>query len=158
MVAEPADLINANISAARGNYGEAALDGAGALGPVASGVALGNRVRKILGKADDAADAVGAGKKGVTAEKAKNLAEADAKGIPRNQLGPSGKPKVAVVKRPTEKRARDTAQARSKGPLIKDKNPSKGRDHYHTTNQRGEKRRGKQNLHIEFPKRRGKNS
>ncbi|MGI8997667.1 MAG: hypothetical protein ACR2GW_13475 [Pyrinomonadaceae bacterium] len=39
------------------------MDGLGALGPVGSAVAVGNRIRKIAGKVDDAADAVGAARK-----------------------------------------------------------------------------------------------
>lgn len=69
---EPADLVNAAISTARGNLAEAGLDLAGALGPVGSAAAVANRGRKIAGalsdtaraakKVDNAADASRAGK------------------------------------------------------------------------------------------------
>jgi RHS repeat-associated protein len=55
---EPADVFNAGMSGARGNYGEAALDLGGALGPVGSAAAVVNRVRKIAGTAGDTARAV----------------------------------------------------------------------------------------------------
>jgi len=96
--------------------------------------------------------------KEVTPEKAKNLADADRKGIPREQLGPSGKPKVNSVKHPTEKRAKDAAQERSKGPAAKDTRPPKGGPHYHETKPSGERKRGKQNVHHEHPRRRGQDS
>lgn len=51
----------------------------------------------------------GASGKNVTEKNAKNLAEAEAKGIPPNQLGPSGKPKINKVTLPTKKRAKDYA-------------------------------------------------
>jgi RHS repeat-associated protein len=94
--------------------------------------------------------------KEVTPSKAKNLADADAKGVPRGQLGPSGKPKVKTVKHPTEKRAKDAAQARSRGSVPKDLRPSKGGPHYHETKQNGDRKKGTQNIHHEFPRRRGR--
>jgi RHS repeat-associated protein len=57
---EVADLANAGISGARGNYADAAMDLAGAAGPVVSVAAVGNRLRKIgklASKADDAIEA-----------------------------------------------------------------------------------------------------
>lgn len=69
---EGADLANAAISTARGNYGEAAVDLGGALGPVGSGVAVGNRVRKLTkaaSKADDATDGASATRRGLASEK-----------------------------------------------------------------------------------------
>jgi hypothetical protein len=47
----------------------------------------------------------------VSPQKAENLAKADAKGIPRDQLGPSGQPEIIVKKVPTRKRAEDYQQA-----------------------------------------------
>ncbi len=154
---EAADLVNAGISAARGNFSEAALDLTGALGPVGSGVAVANRFRKLAKVANKVDDAVEVGvdvsvKSGTTAKKAENLANADAKGIPRSQLGPSGKPKVITVKHATQKRAQDAAQVRSKGKPVKHVNPAKRRNHYHSTDKRGRPRKAKQNIHHEFPK------
>jgi RHS repeat-associated protein len=87
----------------------------------------------------------------LTEEKKKNLADAEKKGIPKDQLGPSGKPKVNVVKHPTGKRAKDAARNAGQGPPAKDVNPQKGGDHYHPTNKDGSRKKGKQNVHHEFP-------
>ncbi len=68
---EGADIANAGISVARGNYGEAALDLGGALRPVGSGVAVGNRIRKIAkaaSKADDAIDGASTTRRGLASE------------------------------------------------------------------------------------------
>lgn len=89
--------------------------------------------------------------KGQTEEKKKNLAEAEKKGIPKDQLGPSGKPKVHVVKHPTEKRAKDAARNAGQRKPAKDVKPKKGGDHYHPTNKDGSRKKGKQNIHHEFP-------
>jgi RHS repeat-associated protein len=86
-----------------------------------------------------------------TEEKKKNLADADRKGIPRDQLGPSGIPKTKVVKHPTEKRAKDAARNQGQGAPAKDVSPTKGRQHYHPTNREGSRKKGKQNVHHEYP-------
>jgi hypothetical protein len=91
-----------------------------------------------------------------TDEKTKNLADAEKKGIPKDQLGPSGKPKVHVVKLPTRKSAEDYQQARSKGPLVRDVNPEKGNTHYHKTRKDGSRKKGKQNVHIEVQSKKGR--
>jgi RHS repeat-associated protein len=91
-----------------------------------------------------------------TAEKTKNVADAEKKGIPKDQLGPSGKPKVITKKLPTRKSAEDFQQARSKGPLVRDVNPSKGNTHYHPTRKDGSRRTGKQNIHIEPRSKKGR--
>ena len=86
-----------------------------------------------------------------TAEKTKNVADAEKKGIPKDQLGPSGKPKVNVVKHPTEKRAEDAARNQGQGKPAKDARPKKGGPHYHPTNRDGSRKKGKQNIHHEYP-------
>jgi hypothetical protein len=86
-----------------------------------------------------------------TAEKQKNVADAEKKGIPKDQLGPSGKPKVHVVKHPTEKRAKDAARNQGQGAPAKDASPRKGGPHYHPTNRDGSRKKGKQNIHHEYP-------
>jgi RHS repeat-associated protein len=91
-------------------------------------------------------------KSGQTAEKTKNLADAEKKGIPKSQLGPSGRPKVHVVKHPTEKRAKDAARSQGQGAPAKDASPKKGDSHYHPTNPDGSRKKGKQNVHHEYPK------
>jgi hypothetical protein len=88
---------------------------------------------------------------GQTAEKTKNVADAEKKGIPKDQLGPSGKPKVNVVKHPTEKRAKDAARNQGQGQPAKDASPKKGGPHYHPTNADGSRKKGKQNIHHEYP-------
>ena len=70
---EVADVANAGISIARGNKAEAALDLAGALGPVGSVAATGNRIRKIAKAASKADDLVDATK---VVKKADNAADA----------------------------------------------------------------------------------
>jgi RHS repeat-associated protein len=89
--------------------------------------------------------------KGLTEEKKKNLADAEKKGIPKDQLGPSGKPKVIVVKHPREKRAKDAARNEGQGKPAKDSHPKKGGDHYHPVNPDGNRKKGKKNVHHEFP-------
>lgn len=86
-----------------------------------------------------------------TEEKKKNLADADRKGIPRDQLGPSGRPKVKVVKHATEKRAKDAARNAGQRQPAKDPRPRKGKPHYHPTNRDGSRKKGGQNIHHEFP-------
>ncbi len=88
------------------------------------------------------------GANGVAEKKTKNVADAEKKGIPKDQLGPSGKPKVHVVQHPTEKRAKDAAR---QGNPAKDASPKKGGPHYHPTNRDGSRKRGKQNIHHEYP-------
>ena len=87
-----------------------------------------------------------------TEQKKKNLADAQKKGIPGSQLGPSGKPKVNVVKHPTEKSAKDAARNSGQGKPAKDASPKKGGPHYHPTNRDGSRKKGKGNVHHEYPK------
>ncbi|MCI0424200.1 MAG: hypothetical protein L0312_34170, partial [Acidobacteria bacterium] len=148
---EVADLANAGISVARGNKGEAVLDLAGAAGPVGSGIAVGNRIRKIAGAVGDTAQAVNKTDNAADAARAKNLADAEKKGIPKDQLGPSGKPKVHTVNHPTKKRAEDAARADGQGKPAKDTRPKKGGPHFHPTNKDGTRKKGKQNVHHEYP-------
>ena len=117
---------------------------------------LGANTHQTKGDGEKVTDPVSG--KEVTPRKAQNLAEADRKGTPRDQLGPSGKPKVNTVKHPTEKSAKDAAQARSKGPVQKDTRPLKGGPHYHETKPSGERKKGKQNVHHEYPRKRGQAS
>jgi len=88
---------------------------------------------------------------GQTAEKTKNLADAEKKGIPKDQLGPSGKPKVHTVNHPTKKSAEDAARAEGQGKPAKDTRPNKGGPHFHPTNKDGTRKKGKQNVHHEYP-------
>jgi RHS repeat-associated protein len=88
---------------------------------------------------------------GQTPEKTKNLADAEKKGIPKDQLGPSGKPKVHTVNHPTKKRAEDAARADGQGKPAKDTRPKKGGPHFHPTNKDGTRKKGKHNVHHEYP-------
>lgn len=82
MPGEGADLVNAGVSAIRGNTGEALVDLGGALGPAGSAIAGANRFRKIAKAVSKAEDVAGVGtgvSKGITARKLSNLAKADAR-------------------------------------------------------------------------------
>lgn len=88
---------------------------------------------------------------GLTEEKKKNLAAAEKKGVPKDQLGPSGKPKVHTVNHPTKKRAEDAARADGQGKPAQDTRPNKGGPHFHPTNKDGTRKKGKQSVHHEYP-------
>ena len=107
----------------------------------------------VAKKADDV---VKPATKNVTPQKAENLRKAEQKGIPKNQLGPSGKPKVHVVKHPTTKRAKDASRNEGGRKPARDNNPKKGKSHYHPVDRDGNRRKGKNNVHHEFPLKRGK--
>jgi hypothetical protein len=72
------------------------------------------------------------------------------KGIPANQLGPSGKPKINVVKHSSLKKAKDAARATADkgGTTVKHPSPKKGNGHLHGQRQDGTKVR----THDEYPK------
>jgi RHS repeat-associated protein len=72
------------------------------------------------------------------------------KGIPESQLGPSGKPKIHVVKHSTLKKAKDAARARAgkSGTTVKHASPKMGKGHFHGLKQDGTKIR----THDEYPK------
>jgi RHS repeat-associated protein len=94
-------------------------------------------------------------KTNVTEEKQKNLDEADKKKIPRSQLGGSGKPRIFIKKLPTDKRAKDYARRRGQGPAVKDRNPGKGKTHWHSTKRDGSRKKGKDNIHVESKTKKG---
>jgi len=103
---------------------------------------------KVIKGADKAADAAKAGGKEATS-RAKNVAAADAKGIPVSQLGPSGKPKIHNVEKPNLKRAEDAARNYKKSNSKPEKhNSDRGqKQHFHPT-RNGEKLTGKDNIHF----------
>jgi RHS repeat-associated protein len=72
-----------------------------------------------------------------------------AKGIPPNQLGPSGKPKVHIVEKATLKQRKDAArQAGSGNPVLHNKD--KGQPpHMHPVDKQGKKLTGKDNVHFQ---------
>ena len=117
----------------------------------------GQKAKASLGMADDMTGPVKRGwqsskkipkapKATATAERAKNLE----KGIPPNQLGPSGKPKIHTVDHSSRKKAKDAARRDGKtGPI---KNPSdEGQPpHFHAADKYG-KKIGKQSPHHNYP-------
>lgn len=88
--------------------------------------------------------------------KAANSKKAAQQGIPKNKLGPSGKAKIHVVRHPTQKRAKDAARNEGQGKPARDNNPKKGGSHYHPTNKDGSRKKGKDNVHHEFPLKKGR--
>ena len=81
--------------------------------------------------------------------KAANLAKAESKGIPKSQLGPSGKPKIHKSKQSTNKKAKDAARnnPRSNTKPVKHSSDKGQKTHYHST-RNGEKLKGKDNTHF----------
>jgi len=79
-------------------------------------------------------------------ERARNLA----RGIPENQLGPSGKPKIHTVEHSTRKEARDAARAEvgAGGTTTHHATPKEGGPHFHGVTQQGERSR----IHHEYPR------
>lgn len=65
-----------------------------------------------------------------------------------NELGPSGKPKIHVVKHPTLKGAKDAAREEGDGAPVKHPSPTQGNGHFHPTKD-GEKAPG--STHHEYP-------
>lgn len=95
-------------------------------------------------------DVVKGTKKAVTATKAKNLEKAAEKGIPKSQLGPSGKPKIHKVSKANNKKAKDAARNNSKSNTkpVKHSSDKGQKTHYHATKD-GKKLGGKDNVHYE---------
>lgn len=67
-----------------------------------------------------------------------------------------GKPKIITKKLPTKKRAEDYARRRGGSKPIKDNNPKKGNTHFHPTDKKGNKKTGKNNIHVEPNQKRGR--
>jgi RHS repeat-associated protein len=93
----------------------------------------------VQGVAESTGEAVG--------ERAKNIA----KGISPKDLGPSGKRKLHVTRHSTLKGAKDATTHEGKGAPMKHSHPKVGRQHYHATDEAGEKIPGL--AHHEFPDR-----
>ncbi len=134
-----ADVAAATLEAKQGNYGSAILSGLGVV-PI-----IGD-----LGKVGKVGKHVKTIEKAIDGAKAKNLQEAVEKGIPKSQLGPSGKPKIHTVSKPNLKQAKDAARNNPKSNTSPVKHSSdKGQKvHYHSTKD-GEKMKGKDNVHYE---------
>lgn len=160
-IGDAVDAVNAGVSLIRGDYEAAGRRAIAVIPIIGTPIAMAMKanklakVVKVLNKTDDVNDARRVTKK-VTPEKAKNLLDAEKKSIPKSQLGPSGKPKVNVVKHATNKRAKDAVSIRKNGTPARDVNPRKGGSHYHSTNSDGSRKKGNKNVHHEFPLKRGK--
>jgi RHS repeat-associated protein len=152
-IGDAVDAVNAGVSLARGDY-EGAGRRAIAIIPVVGtpisfamkGAKAAKASKAVVKKSDDA---VTTGAKKITPTKAENLSMAEQKKIPPSQLGPSGKPKIHTKKMATDKRAKDYARNRGQGPPVKHNNPRNGRSHWHPTDRKGNKKAGKDNLHVE---------
>ncbi|MGV3642367.1 MAG: DUF6443 domain-containing protein [Adhaeribacter sp.] len=85
----------------------------------------------------------------VTPEKQKNLNDAEKEGIPKTQLGPSGKPKIHNPEKTNLKSAKDAARNDPKSNSSPEKHSSdKGqKTHFHPTKD-SKKMKGKDNIHY----------
>jgi RHS repeat-associated protein len=111
-------------------------DAADLVNPPKMAVGLGKQLAK---------QGIKAGAGAAATERAKNIA----KGVAENQIGPSGKPKIHVVKHSTMKEAKDAARAEvgKGGTTVKHPSPAKGGPHFHGETQAGQKSR----IHHEYP-------
>jgi RHS repeat-associated protein len=134
-----ADAAAATLEAEQGNYGSAILSGLGVFPLIGD-----------LGKVGKVGKHVKTIEKAIDGAKAQNLKEAAEKGIPKSQLGPSGKPKIHTVSKPNQKQAKDAARNNPKSNTSPVKHSSdKGqKTHYHST-KNGNKMTGKDNVHYE---------
>jgi RHS repeat-associated protein len=126
------------------NWKDAGLDLAAAATPlVPAGASKGaillnksrNFLNKIISKGRDVAT--------------KNRAESIAKGIPENEIGPSGLPKIHNVIKPNLKKAKDAAQNSKKANTkpVKHSSDKGQKQHFHST-RNGDKLSGKDNIHY----------
>jgi hypothetical protein len=70
---------------------------------------------------------------------------------PGRGTGPSGGPKIHIVRHPTLKRAKDAARQRGRGAPIKHPSPRKGDPHFHSADENGNVIRD--GVHHVFPRR-----
>ncbi len=130
--------------------GGGTIAGGGAVATVGSGgILLEVGVPAIVGGVAVASHGVamtGTGVRNLMSQKGRVAEE----GIPESQLGPSGKPKIHTVKKPTLKRTKDAARNNPKSNTKPVKHASdKGqKTHYHPT-RNGKKMKGKDNIHYE---------
>lgn len=134
-----ADGLAASIEAKNGNWGDAILSGMGVI-PYIGDVGKVGKVRKHVKTID----------KAINSTKAKNLKDAAEKGIPKSQLGPSGKPKIHTVSKSNLKQAKDAARnnPKSNSKPVKHSSDKGQKTHYHST-KNGKKLSGKDNVHYE---------
>jgi hypothetical protein len=71
------------------------------------------------------------------------------KGVPENEIGPSGYPKIHTPEHSSLKEAKDAARAEfgKGGTVEKHPSPTEGNGHFHGVSQEGEKSR----IHHEYP-------
>ncbi|HKP37906.1 MAG TPA: RHS repeat-associated core domain-containing protein [Pyrinomonadaceae bacterium] len=144
---DAADLVNAGISALRGNTSEAVLDTAGALGPVVSAAAVGNRFRKLVkfakaaGKADDAVEAATDISSGATKARKQVFREFSTR---KQAIDARPKPLPAQKGKP-----RVTRQSKNKAGIgTKSERHEQGGRHFHDDRHNKKK---KPNKHYGFP-------
>ena len=141
----------------------AGLEVAGKAVKVAASVGTAVATVKAVEGANDASRAIKATKVATDADKlqraGKKLSEMTVaerrahflkKGIPESAIGPSGYPKLHVVRHASLKEAKDAARAEvgKGGSVIKHPSPEMGVGHFHGVSQKGEKSR----IHHEYPK------
>lgn len=71
------------------------------------------------------------------------------KGVPENEIGPSGYPKVHSVDHPSRKAAEDAAAQKDKGPPMKHPGKAGEPSHFHPTDKDGKK--AYPNVHHNYP-------
>lgn len=134
-----ADVAAATLEAEQGNYGSAILSGFGVVPLIGD-----------LGKVGKVGKHIKTIEKAIDGAKAKNLKEATEKGIPKSQLGPSGKPKIHTVSKPNLKQSKDAARNNPKSNTSPVKHSSdKGQKTHHHSTKDGKKLAGKDNVHYE---------
>ena len=134
-----ADAANLSLYASEGKTGDAVISGLGIipyLGDLAKVKWIGNAIETI--------------DKAVDAAKSKNLMEAAEKGIPKSQLGPSGKPKIHTVSKSNLKEAKDAARnnPKSNSSPVKHSSEKGQKTHFYST-KNNKKMEGKDNVHYE---------
>jgi RHS repeat-associated protein len=72
-----------------------------------------------------------------------------AKGVPENEIGPGGFPKVHVVERATLKEAEEAARQAGKGKPIKHTQDAGQATHFHAVDEEGNKLAGGKNVHFQ---------
>ena len=122
--------------------------GAGIVGKVAKGAKVAKKVAKAAAKRQAGKQVKKGGEK-KNAEGASNRAKSIQKGVPENQISPSGEPKIHKTKHSSIKKAKDSARARvgKGGSTTKHISPKKGKPHFHGVTKKGKQDR----IHHEFP-------
>ena len=133
--------------------GSTVFDGDAGVGErIIAGLSLVSEVLPLsVGDVKDGVDLVsGFAKKANNSTKVENLKKAAEKGIPKSQLGPSGKPKIHTVSKANLKESKDAARDNPKSNTSPTKDSSdKGQKTHHHSTKDGEKMTRKDNVHYE---------